>query len=69
MVLGYSLFGCTPETSLQEGKLHVSRLLTLMSVLWILLHIRWVGVEAARLEATHPLSVPDGNSFMNRLGE
>ena len=47
MVLGYSLYGCTGDTPLQEGKQHVSRLLTLRSVLGILLHIRWVGVEAA----------------------
>ena len=47
MVLGYSLYECTGDTPLQDGKQHVSRLLILLSVLGKLLHIRWVVVEAA----------------------
>ena len=63
MVLGYSLNECTGDTPLQEGKQHVSRLLTLMSVLGILLHIPVLEWKQHVLRPLTPLSVPDGNSF------
>ena len=70
MVLGYSLYGCTPDTPLQERKQHVA--LATHSYEWTedtpSHSLRGSGSRTS-LRPLTLMSVPDGNSFGNRCGE